>query len=76
MQEFDVRRARLLEKMEDNSIALIFSGVLPSISLASYPVAIIELFFSSIAITDGSLKTIPFKLSIFITHHLFFSFFL
>ena len=40
--------------------ALIFSGVLPSISLASLPVATISPVTLSKATTDGSLKTIPF----------------
>ena len=40
-------------------IALIFSGVLPSISFASFPVARISPVIESIATTEGSLKIIP-----------------
>ena len=40
--------------------AFILSGVLPSISFASYPVARISLVFISNATTEGSFKIIPF----------------
>ena len=44
--------------------AFICSGVLPSISFASFPVAIIFPVFLSIATTEGSFKTIPFPLTV------------
>lgn len=45
-------------------MASILSGVLPSISFASYPVAIISPVFLSIATTDGSFSTIPFPFKV------------